>query len=89
MAGQISHIDHNCERSDGVCGFTLFSGDVPIHVYFDMGLDYEDCTDPAAVQHLGSFRQWDNVVVVGGQIEPGEITVCGSAEYSVELVPPE
>lgn len=89
VEGRVTHLYSLCDTGEGNCYIALDADDVPIFVYYRVGIEWEECLDPDIDEQVARIEQWEVVKVRGYHLGSGNLSICGSPEFYIQKVAPE
>jgi hypothetical protein len=87
----VSGLGSDCSVSDGQCYFSMKVDGVIvfIHYLFNLDLDQPECLNFVASEQGLKVRSGDHIKLFGEYFGAGNISVCGSQDYYIEILPSE
>jgi hypothetical protein len=85
----VSGLGSDCSIGEGHCYFSIKVEGVIvfIHYLFDLDPDRTECLNSAARERALKVRNGDHVKLFGKYFGAGSISVCGSNDYYIEILP--
>ena len=85
----VSGLGSDCSDSEGQCYFSMKVEGVIvfIHYLFDFDSNRPECLNIATSEQALKVRSGDQVKLFGKYFGAGNISICGSEDYYIEILP--